>query len=457
VSAFEESGPSDVVEAASITPPSYSEGAGCVAVYIDGIDVTNCALSGTSTRRLNRPSQAQVRLPMDCAIGGAGSILKIYFLVGTTYELHHHGRVLVCETEADEDFGYTVYNSYDPMEMWQWRIVRDDDCDFSQPTIIEDYVTGPEILEAMLHNSDGSGGAGCGGPFSDCIDVDREFCEGPLFLDYGTFETGGCDLTGAPTDWPMSIGELTALLVSTGCLDVVITPTDPGGGIMGEVSAYNGDFGSDLTASVDFDYGQGNYNIRQLRWNQDMSNMTNKLWYFMGPKILTPSDPAGDQHWCYNVTGDDTNLPDPTVINPKGTVSLATLLANRLTSRSTYGARMDIQIFDAGECSLGAGGVWDTDCCGGNPLTALFRELYRSRWEMESWIRQQPRNLVHITPTRGTEIGTFDIGDLVGVSASSAVRGGFSGAQRVYEYSISWEDDGVCFLSELQTSDTADS
>ena len=50
----------------------------------------------------------------------------------------------------------------------------------------------------------------------------------------------------------------------------------------------------------------------------------------------------------------------------------------------------------------------------------------------------------------------FDIGDLVGVSASSAVRGGFSGAQRVYEYTIGWEDDGVLFLSELQTSPTAD-
>jgi hypothetical protein len=26
----------------------------------------------------------------------------------------------------------------------------------------------------------------------------------------------------------------------------------------------------------------------------------------------------------------------------------------------------------------------------------------------------------------------------------------------VYEYTIGWEDDGVLFLAELQTSDTAD-
>ena len=39
--------------------------------------------------------------------------------------------------------------------------------------------------------------------------------------------------------------------------------------------------------------------------------MCNKLWYFAGPRIQTPADPAGDQHWCFNVTGDDPRLPDP--------------------------------------------------------------------------------------------------------------------------------------------------
>ena len=105
---------------------------------------------------------------------------------------------------------------------------------------------------------------------------------------------------------------------------------------------------------------------------------------------------------------------------------------------------MEIQIFDA----------TDDDCVPG--WGTFGRDLYRNRWETESWIRYQPRNLIHITPTRETEIGTFDIGDLVGVEASAAVRGGFSGAQRVYEYTVNWDEDGVLALSELQTSDTAD-
>jgi hypothetical protein len=229
---------------------------------------------------------------------------------------------------------------------------------------------------------------------------------------------------------------------------VVITPTDPGGGILGEVSAYNGDFGTDLSGSVVFEYGEGARNIRRFRWNKDMSNMTNKLWYFAGPRIQTPSDPGGNQHWCFNVTGDDPGLPDPI---PNGE-ALATLLTNRQTSRTDFGVRMEIQIFDAGECNPNNAG----DCCGGDPLTAIFRELYRNRWATESWIRLQPRELIHITPTRETAIGSFHIGDLVGVEINSAIRGGVTGAQRVYAYTVSWDEDSVLAITELQTSPTAD-
>jgi hypothetical protein len=172
-----------------------------------------------------------------------------------------------------------------------------------------------------------------------------------------------------------------------------------------------------------------------------MTSMCNKLWYYAGPRCGTAADPAGDQHWCYNITGDDPGLPDPL---PNGG-SLATLLADRLTGRSAYGTRMDIQIFDA----------VDDNCCG-NAVGSPGRELYRNRWETESWIRNVPRNLIHITPTPGFEIGTFGIGDLVHVEAAAAVRGGFSGAQRVYSYTISWDENSVLSLSELQTSDTAD-
>jgi hypothetical protein len=420
-------------------------------VEIDGVDVTNVCVQGSWTPRLNRPAQAQVRIPMMESIADVGSRL----LISNGGSPVFHGMIQLVETEGGEDTGYTVYNATDPMELWQFRPVRGDGCDFSSPTIIEDYETGPQILEAMLQNSEGANVGGC--LAADCVDADAAACEGPLFLNYGTFETDGCSLLGVPTDWPMTIAELTSLMISTGCLDVVIEPTpDFTDDTFGTVSAYNGDFGNNLSTSVVFEYGEGARNIRRFRWNKDMSNMTNKLWYFMGPRILTPADPAGEDHWCYNVQGNDPGMlaldPIPNGVSVGDTSTPGTLLGDRMTSRNDYGVRMEIQIFDAGECTPTNG----EPCCGGDPLTAIFRDLYRRRWQTESWIRLQPRELIHITPTRETAIGSFHIGDLVGVEINAAIRGGVSGAQRVYSYTVSWDEDSVLAISELQTSPTAD-
>lgn len=396
-------------------------------VELDGTDVSGVAVTGSSTRRLNRTSQAQIKIPMDAAIGGPGSLLKITF----DGNLHHHGRVLDCETDTGEDDGYTIYNSSDPMELWQWRPARDGDGsatpgNFSKPTFIQDFITGPQIMEAVLRASIFAGA----GPPSNA--------EGDLFLTLGSFAVGGVSLTGAPVDWPQTIAQIASLLVSTGELDIVITPTDPGGGIMGTVDCYNGDFGTDLSGSVIFQYGTGAKNVRQLRWNEDMTSVCNKLWYYGGPRIETSADPAGDQHWCWNITGDDLGLANP----PGGDIDYSNPLGDlRLASQAAYGVRMDIKIFDA-----------LSDLCLGEGAIDPGRELYRRLWQIESWLRASPRNLIHITPTRGSGIGTFDIGDLVAVEAGAQVRGGFSGVQRVYEYTISWDENGPFELSELQTS-----
>jgi hypothetical protein len=376
---------------------------------------------------------------MDSAIGTAGSILKIYF----GGSLFFHGYVLDCETDSGEDEGYTVYNATDPMELWNWRPARDDTGDFTVPTFIEDYVTGPEIMADILANSEGNETAQ-GNPALQ----PPEFAEGTTFLTFGSPATDGCDLTGAPADWPQTIGQVFGLLSSTGCVDCVITPTEPGGGIMGTVDFYNGDYGTDLSGSVSLQYGMGNYTIRRVRWNQDMSQLSNKIWYFAGPRRQTPNDPAGNQHWCFNVTG-----TDPALVYPPGGISrdvnndpvgppwtddpLGECISN---SRDTYGVRMDIRIYDA----------IDTDCSNsdGDPIRALYRRI----WQEESWLRQGPRDLIHVTPIRGYPLGTFDIGDIITVEAVSSVRGGFSGAQRIYQYTVSWDADGPCEISELQTS-----
>src|SRR5262249_41221218 len=85
------------------------------------------------------------------------------------------------------------------------------------------------------------------------------------------------------------------------------------------------------------------------------------------------------------------------------------------------------------------------------------RELYRRQWQIFSWFAAMPREIIHITPIPDAEIGCFHIGDLIHVEATSEVRGGFSGSQRVYEYTVSWEGSpSVLTLGEIKTTADAE-
>lgn len=435
-------------------------------VKIDGTDVTNVCIAGAWTPRLNRPAQCTVTIPMDAAIGDVGSRLKLEIDNGGGYVICFHGFILNTETDTNKDGGTTVYNAMDPMELWQWRPVRADDGDFSLPAgtgvadgtdLFATYVTGSLMMEAVLKNSEGDSTAQGNGALAVPDDA-----EGTTFLHFGAFAGGGADLTGAPVDWPMTIAEFFSLLCSTGEVDLYITPTDPGGGEMGTITGYNGRYGTDRSGSILFSYGMGAHNVDSLRWNRDMTNMVNKYYIFAGPRMSTAADPKAAQHFCFNVQGDDPDLcgnsGTPTCIVNGANVhgiggALPTrpsydapgLLGNKLDgSRTTYGTRMKMDIYDAAD-----------DTCNSN-LSANQRAFYRRQWQEFSWFSSAPREIIHVTPTRDTEIGTFGIGDIVGVEATTDVRGGFSGAQRVYEYTISWDQDSVLTLSELQTSSDSD-
>jgi len=193
----------------------------------------------------------------------------------------------------------------------------------------------------------------------------------------------------------------------------VNTPIDSGGN-MGSVSAYNGDYGANRSGSVSFQYATGTFNARGCRRTVDAKELMNKLWIYLGPRVKPASDPAGDQHWKANIT---RNASTP-----------AALSAAIDSSRSTYYTRMQIRIFDGDGASL-------------------LLELYKRWWNMESWLRLKPKTLIHITPNRGIK-PAFRTGDTIHVAAGSKFRGGFSGTQRVMEYTYRWGTEGICELGE---------
>ena len=393
-----------------------------VQVFIDGTERTTYVLSGSVTPRLNRPATATVRLPLSFAIGGAGSRLKVV----DDGNLIFHGFVMTVSDEGDEDRLYTEYVASDPMEMWQWRPARDgpdgtpsDPGDFSNPSFMQrnwpDPTTGPEIMYEILNQS-----------INGTVPTDAE---GPLFINLdGPFEGGGVDMSGAPVDWPMTIAEIANLLTSTGEVDIVLTPIDSGGA-MASVAVYNGDYGTDRSGSVVFQYATGAFNARAIRRVVDMSNVCNKLWYYLAPR-------RGAQRWDGSITGDSnywTNTDFQGIDMAAEYPGAPDVLWRAALSRGTYGVRMDIHIHEAR----------------GDESSARF--LFNRQWLMESWIRAEPREMVHITPVRGTPLN-FGIGDLIGVGAGVKVRGGFSGAQRVYSFTYSWDEDGVTEITDITTS-----
>lgn len=407
-------------------------------VVLDGIDITEFAIEGSVTTRLNRVGQASVKVHMTDAFQsfgtmfpGPGSYLKVYFYgdnLGTTPVLWHHGRVINCETTADENVGYTVFNSFDPLELWEHRPVRNppgsDPGNFANPNIIQSLVYGPAIVEGMMDGSE--------------LNTIPQDSEGPLRLERGTFAAGSVDLTGAPADWPMTMMQLANLLISTGVVDIVITPIEFQGANdnYGLIDVYNGDYGQDLTGSVTLSYGMGDRNIRALRWNEDMTQMCNKLWYYLGPK-------CDEEHWRANITGDDPGLaypPGGAIVPPNSPTNNQIGLRDGI-SRANYDVRMDIKIFDA----VGD----DSDC---SEAVVIGHELYRRLWQIEQFLRAYPMTLVHVTPIRDFGIGLFSIGDLITVEATADVKGGFSGAQRIYEYTIDWDEESVPAIGELQVS-----
>src|SRR5262249_14455431 len=158
---------------------------------------------------------------------------------------------------------------------------------------------GPTILYQILLQSE--------------IDADPDKGEGPLFIDLPSagVAVGSADLSGAPTDYPMTIAEVFELLSSTGELDVLLTPIDSGVN-MALINIYNGDAGRNLSGftvtdklgithapvgDVHFEYEQGAHNVRTVRMTEDSTAVCNKLWYYLGPRVATPGDPNKLQHW----------------------------------------------------------------------------------------------------------------------------------------------------------------
>lgn len=428
-------------------------------------DVASIAFDKVLRRRLNRPSEVSFRVPSymvnDIQSDGRPLICAGYRTVAVTLDstgLFFHGIIWNVQDDGDEDMIYTQVTAYDPLMIWRSRPARDDVDSYSgeagnlsDPSFLERNKFGGPIMEEILTASESP------------LRV-PSLAEGQLMIDLAnsTFAGGGSDLSGAPTNWPMTLAEIATLLTNTGELDIVLVPIIGAVGAFGlmdlaTVHTFTGNYGTDRTATVHFDYQTGDFNSRLFRRTDSMETVANKNFYFLGPRL-------DQQHWRSNVTGDHPDLPRPSGgdVNAPYTGGDVPGSANNLlgglieSSRTDLGVFMNIGIYD----NFGSGSG-----TAGSESSAY--PLFLRQWQVESLLRAVPRNMVYLTPVRdqadlpaGGDVfapGDFDIGDLVTINIGAKTRLAQTGAQRIYGYTIEIDEDGVEALGEFVASPDQDS
>lgn len=393
------------------------------AVDVGGTDITSICQTIRWRPKLSRPSSCVVRYPGHLFSATTG-VSELHLTNGG---LLFSGPVWFQQIDGTEDSTYTELTAYDHLIYLAKRMCKTGleypdppspnpdhepgPGNLADPTqVLLDYVTGPEILAAFIRATK---------------DIDGSFP-----LNVGSVATGGVDLSATPTDWPMDIATLANLLLETGQLGIFLSP----GYGSSTVNLTNAGEGVDRTGSVSVQYGTGSHNARNANKTSDMEEVINALWYLLGPK--KPQYDQDISHWAGSITptaanaGGDGQTPGG---NP-GTPWPPSLVSRWMSSRGTYGYMQMIEIHDSKEDEQ------------------AIRPLFETMFANEALLRAVPRTMAAVSPDRFSSGPSFYPGDLITVQSGGALGGGFSGAERVYEYEITIDADGVADYTDLATS-----
>jgi hypothetical protein len=383
-----------------------------VRAKIDGTEITDICQEQRWRPKLSRTSTGVVRFPapeLVVDLETTAPELALYENDGTS--LLFAGPVWHVQPSGDPASMYTEVTAYDHTIDFARRIAKTLAGDTINPgPVLTANQFGPAIFEAFIDNIN----------TFDATVPDG----GPMRVTPGTVASGVVDLSALPMSFPMTLDQIRALLVATGEMDVILVP----GLGASTVDLTNGDGGADLTGSVSYEYDTGANNASVATITVDMDELMNALWYFLGPRgpragtkklKAIPKD-----HWAGSIT--------PTAPHIGGTWP-AGLLARISASRILRGYSQEFQIFDDE----------------GDEQT--IRPLFEAKWAREAWMRANPQRLASVLPERGA-FPPFRVGDLIHVAAGTRLNGGFSGDQRVYEFEVRTDANGVDEISDLLTS-----
>jgi hypothetical protein len=405
-------------------------------------DLTTLATKAEVTPMLNRALTVTLTLAADqpvlSTIAADGDP---YLYVGTRAVKAYQGGVMrahcyvwTCEWDGDENMAPTVQvTCVDPLLRLNSRTLYVDNntgVALLAGWVIPSPTTGGQILSQALALN-GQGG------IDDALLLPGQPAPALFPIVFG-FDLTLTDLSAAITDAPLTIGDAYSLLTDSGACDVILQPIDSAGsgqpaGTMAQMNCYES-AGSDVSASVVFEYQTGSKNVAKGRRVLDMSTLGNRIQYLLGPKL-------GVDHWRSNITGTETGAGP-------GTQNLAPWEQLQFLSRAKFGTYSQNRLFDSDDGASSA------------------RPLYHRLWKTEVNLRWQPRDLLYFTPMAGTAASPaprpfidYNIGDIVGVQAGTFLGPAITNAkQRIYGFTVTIDgSDGVERVGELVCSADAES
>ena len=356
--------------------------------FLNGSDITQYCQQITWRPKLSRPAMAKVKVPARALTVSAGQDELALTEGGTLFT----GDVFYPQYDGTADSAYAEITAYDHLIALKDRMVKSSLGNLITPTSAA--LDAPGMFAEYINNT---------------IAVDP----GSYALAVGSVAAGGVDVdVSSLMQFPMDLEQLRALLVGTGQMDVFLSP----GTGTSTVNLTNGDGGTDLSGSVSYEYATGSFNATVGQLTVDMSEVINALWYLLAPRVSR-------ERYKGSIT--------PTAPHVGGSWPPA-LLADIALSRGLYNYRQEIQTKD----EVGANGI---------------RPYYEARWASEAGLRTFPRHFYSVKPNRGV-FPAFIPGDLITVSAGSVLNGGFTEAQRVYEYEVVTDQDGINQVVDILTS-----
>lgn len=424
-------------------------------------DVTGIAIGNrTFTRTVGSSTVFTVELPSDSSLltTDAGDGFPVLYKGGnrklvvwedgdpSTDVPIFHGRILNVERDGDQNATQVTVTAYTPeielgyeADNRAGRVVRDSsttlvgDPSFFTPHFTssvsgQDGISGPDLIQQILTYSQQD-------PSTDPIQG-----EGPLPIDV---ISGDWDLLVPPAidlnpvdsaDWPVLVGDFIQQLLATDVVDFDVKPVKPGTGlningdaddyIMG-VASSKSKLGTDLSATVHFDYFTGDFNAQACRLVDDFSTQADRLWYELGPKL-------NSQHWRGDITPHSASVSD--------------ILTEMDDAATKYGGPNTKKGYNAWIRVLDSLGTENSS-----------RPLYIALFRAEIALRLEPRRLLYITPAADDKAlfeppQDYDIYDLVTINTGARFGVELAEAQRVYGYTKTWDQQGVATVSELQTS-----